>query len=316
MQTAPVWPAQPGESVAAVSHPANHDEAAAAGTVTVVIATRDRRAELGRTLGRLAELPERAPVIVIDNGSSDGTAAMVRDRYPAVTLVELGRNLAAAARNEGVRRARTPYVAFSDDDSWWEPGSLRRAAEVFAAHPRLGVIAASILVGLTAEPDPINATLAASPLPPGTLPGPRVLGFLACGSVVRRDAFLAAGGFSPLLVIGGEEELLAYDLAARGWAAAYVPDVVARHCPSAKRDAVGRRRLEARNHALIAWLRRPLRAALSLTVDLARRAWRDPSAARALPGLLRCAPQIIAGRHRLPPRVEAGIRLLEAHHVR
>jgi GT2 family glycosyltransferase len=291
----------------------SHDEAA---DVTVVIATRDRCAELDRTLGRLTELPERPPVIVVDNGSGDGTGGMVRDRYPAVRLVTLRRNLAAAARNEGVRRARTPYVAFSDDDSWWEPGSLRRAAEVFEACPWLGVIAASILVGPEAAPDPINATLAASPLPQGALPGPRVLGFLACGSVVRREPFLNAGGFLPLLVIGGEEELLAYDLAAQGWPAAYVADVVSRHCPSVKRDAAGRRSLEARNHALIAWLRRPARSALRETARLARRVPREPAAARALAALLRCVPQIIAGRRPLPPHVEAGIQILEAGHAR
>ena len=52
--------------------------------VTVVIATRNRRPELLRTLGRLHELPDRPPVIVVDNASADGSAAAVLDRYPAV----------------------------------------------------------------------------------------------------------------------------------------------------------------------------------------------------------------------------------------
>jgi GT2 family glycosyltransferase len=293
----------------------SNDDGVVAGKVTVVIATRDRRAELCRTLDRLAELPERPPIVVVDNNSRDGTPAVVRDRHPAVRVVSLRRNVAAAARNAGVLRAHTPYVAFSDDDSWWEPRSLRRAAGVLDAHPRLGLIAASVLVGEQARPDPINAMLAASPLPRGTLPGPRVLGFLACGSVVRRDAFLAVGGFSPLLFIGGEEELLAYDLAAAGWAAAYVPDVVARHHPSAVRDPARRRYLQARNRALIAWLRRPARAALAVTAELACCARREPAAARALSGLLLRVPYLIAGRRPLPPDIEAGIRLLEAGHA-
>lgn len=283
--------------------------------VTVVIATRNRREELCRTLRCLARLPEPPPVIVADNASADGTAAAVRDRFPAVTVVEMPRNLGAAARNEGVRRARTPFVALTDDDSWWEPGSLRRAAGVLKAHPRLGLIAASIIVEPGGQPDPINAVLAASPLPRDGLPGPRVLGFLACGAVARRDAFLDAGGFSPLLFIGGEEELLAYDLAARGWDAAYVPGVVARHQPSATRDAAGRRTFEARNHALIAWLRRPAGIALTITADLVRRVPREPTAARALSALVRSAPHVIIGRRPLPPHVEAGIRLLEAGHA-
>src|SRR4051812_1458222 len=146
--------------------------------VTVVIATRDRRDELLRTLGRLRELPERPPLIVVDNASSDGTADAVRARFPAVEVVRAARNLGAPARNLGVRAARTPYVAFSDDASWWEPGALHRAAEAFDAHPGLGLIAAHTLVGPARRPDPINAAMAGTPLPgaPG-LPGPPVLGF-------------------------------------------------------------------------------------------------------------------------------------------
>ena len=91
----------------------------------------------------------------------------------------------AVARTIGVHLARTPYVAFSDDDSWWEPGALARAAELFDAHPRLGLIAARVLVGADRVPDPINAAMAGSPLPsePG-LPGPSVLGFLACAAIL------------------------------------------------------------------------------------------------------------------------------------
>ncbi|MEV4708894.1 glycosyltransferase [Actinoplanes sp. NPDC049316] len=43
------------------------------------------------------------------------------------------------ARTIGVRRLDTPYVAFCDDDTWWEPGSLRVAAELLDAYPRIGV---------------------------------------------------------------------------------------------------------------------------------------------------------------------------------
>src|SRR5581483_3846245 len=173
------------------------------------------------------------PVIVVDNGSSDGTADAVRAAAPDVLLLRLERNMGAPARNVGVRAARTPYVAFSDDDSWWEPGALRVAAETFDRYPRLGLIAARTLVGAEREPDPINEALADSPLParPG-LPGPPVLGFLACASVVRREAFLQARGFDSVVFFVGEERLLAYDLAAAGWDLCHVPDVVAVHQPS------------------------------------------------------------------------------------
>ncbi|HWG12096.1 MAG TPA: glycosyltransferase [Streptosporangiaceae bacterium] len=284
------------------------------GHVTVVMATRNRRPGLCRTLEHLAALPEQPPIVVVDNGSDDGTVAAVRRSFPQVEVVELRRNYGAYARNHGVRRARTPYVALSDDDSWWEPGALTRAVSVLEAHPRLGVVAGATMVGEEAEPDPINAVLAASPLPQGSLPGPRVLGFLGCAAVARRDAYLAAGGYSRMLCIGGEEELLAYDLAALGWPISYRPDVVVHHWPSAARDARRRRIQELRNHALIGWLRRPLLRAVADTARLAAaaRRHRDPVAARALAETLATLPRALLQRCPLPAPVEADIRLLES----
>lgn len=279
--------------------------------VTVVIATRGRRAELCRTLDRLRSLPERPPVIVVDNDSRDGTASAVRRRYPDITVVRLRRNRRAAGRNAGVRRARTPYVAFSDDDSWWEPGALTRARAVLDANPRLGAVTGRTLVGPAGADDPLNSVLAASPLPRDGLPGPRVLGFLGCALVVRRSAYLRAGGYRRLLGIGGEEELLALDLAARSWPCIYDADVVARHVPSTVRDVPGRQAAEQRNRILIAVLRRPLRRAVALARPLMAAARHDPVARRALAGLVTRLPLALAARRPLPPAVARLAALLE-----
>ncbi|OMQ15783.1 hypothetical protein A7K94_0207135, partial [Modestobacter sp. VKM Ac-2676] len=67
-------------------------------------------------------------MIVVDNASADGTADAVRAATPRVDVLGLPANAGAVARTDGVRRATTPYVAFADDDSWWEPGALQRAA--------------------------------------------------------------------------------------------------------------------------------------------------------------------------------------------
>jgi GT2 family glycosyltransferase len=280
--------------------------------VTVVIATRNRAPELGRTLGELTALPERPGVIVVDNASEDGTRDLVRARFPEVDLVPLPANRGAVARNVGAARAATRYVAFSDDDSWWEPGALARAAEILDSWPELGLIAGQTLVGPHPEADPVNAAMAGSPLPRGDLPGPRVLGFLACAAVARRAAFLKVGGFSEVLFLGGEEKLLAMDLAAGGWAAAYAEDVRARHWPSAARDAAARRRLLARNDVLIAWLRRPASVALAATAALLLRVGRDPAAPGALAGALRLLPRALRQRRVLPAATEAQVRLLDS----
>jgi GT2 family glycosyltransferase len=280
-------------------------------TVTAVIATRNRRAELCTTLDRLSDLPERPAIIVVDNGSQDGTAREVRRAFPHVDLVSLRRNLGACARNVGVRRAQTPYVALNDDDSWWEPGALSKAVAVLEASPRTGIVAAATMVGPEDAPDPINELMAASPLPQGCQPGPRVLGFLGCAAVARRQAYLAAGGYSRLLFIGGEEELLAYDLAAKGWPVSYRVDVVAHHWPSPVRDARRRRVQEIRNRLLVAWLRRPLPRAAGDTIRLAAAAGRDPVAGRALAEAALRLPAALVLRRPLPAQVEADIRLLE-----
>lgn len=278
--------------------------------ITVVIATRNRVAELRRTLRHLGTLPEQPRVIVVDNASADGTSRALRREHPGVEVIALERNLGACARNAGAARAATSYVAFSDDDSWWEPGSLRRAVAVLDGHPRLGLVAAQTLVGPAGTQDPVNALMARSPLPSAGLPGPRVLGFLGCAAVVRRAAFLSVGGFSDLLFIGAEEQLLALDLAAAGWAAAYVDGLIVRHWPSAARDPVARQRIQQRNEVLIAWLRRPLRVAAKATIGLALRAGRDPQAGAALADLARALPRALAQRRALPAGVEAQARLL------
>lgn len=200
--------------------------------VTVVVMSRDRCTEL------LTSVPRHdARVVLVDNDSTDGSPAQVRSRFPHVTVVELDENVGSLARNVGVELARTPYVAFADDDSWWSPGALHTCAQVLAEHPRVAGVAVAVRVGPDERADPMNAELARSPLRSPGLPGPRVLGFVACATMVRRDAFLAVGGFDPLVRFPGEEEPVALRLAARGWSVVYVDDVVVHHHPSPARSS-------------------------------------------------------------------------------
>ena len=115
-------------------------------------------------------------------------------------------------------------MAFSDDDSWWEAGALGEAASIFGAVPRIGLVAGRVLVGSDQRLDPTCRSMAASPL--GTVCGlPRVLGFVACGAVVRRTALAEVGGFDDVVGFVGEESALALDLAAIGWEIVYAPHV-------------------------------------------------------------------------------------------
>src|SRR5436853_4891414 len=96
--------------------------------ITAVMITHNRREEAIQSLARLTALREQVPIIVVDNGSSDGTATAIRDRFPQVVIIQSAANLGAAARNIGVQSAKTDYVALCDDDTWWESGCLAHAA--------------------------------------------------------------------------------------------------------------------------------------------------------------------------------------------
>ena len=277
--------------------------------VCVVVATRDRLPDLLRSLPH-----HDAPVILVDNGSSDGTPEEVRRRFPHVEVVELGDNRGAGARNVGVDMARAPYVAFADDDSWWAPGSLDRAADALDRHPALAVVTARVLIGPEQRLDPLSEQMAVSPLPSAE-PGPSVLGFLACAAVIRRDAFSAVGGFDDVVFFCGEEERVALDLASAGWQLAYLEDVVVHHHPSPSRDPRGREVLSLRNALLTALMRRPWRVVATQCLATWRRGHVGRKAVwSALPRVRRALER----RERLPQPVEAARALLDdpAAHAR
>jgi GT2 family glycosyltransferase len=274
------------------------------GDVTVVVATQNRWDQLQHTLPQ-----HEAPVILVDNGSHDGTPQRVRERFPHVRVIELGTNRGAPARNVGAAAADTPFVAFADDDSWWAPGSLQRAAALLRAHPSLALVGARVLVGPDERLDPVSEEMAASALGRRPyLPGPSVLGFLACAAVVRRDAYLRAGGYDDVVFFFGEEERLALDLAAAGWDLCYVDEVVVHHHPSASADRRGRDVRGLRNRFLTAVMRRPP----TVVAATAGRMLATPEGRRALQTAQPALRQAFAARRRLPRHVTAQRRRLDA----
>jgi GT2 family glycosyltransferase len=245
--------------------------------------------------------------VVVDNGSSDGTAGAVRAAHPWCHVIELRENLGGAGRTVGVRALRTDLVAFADDDSWWPPASLDLAVELFDRHPQMGLLAAQVQLEPGGARDEVCALMEQSPYgpPPGVdLPGPAVLGFVACGAVVRRTSYLEVGGFHPRFGIGGEETLLALDLAAAGWGCAYVDAVVAHHRPSPSRDPGRRAAVVARNALWTDMLRRPFDVVAAHAQRLADLATVDEACARGLAWAMEDAPDLWSERRPLPAWLE------------
>lgn len=241
---------------------------------SIVILTRNRKAQLLQTLRSLQSLREEWPIIVVDNGSTDGTSAAVGRRFPAVMLIRSRRNIGGAARNIAVAYAHTPYVAFSDDDVCWEAGSLQKAVEFLDQNPELGVLSGVVRHQGSSQ----AATVATQQI------GDIDLSFFALNPeacVVRTRAFYEAGGFWPPMYKDGAEQLLALDLANRGWRMAYSDELVAwrPHIATPRPHQIRR---QLRNTIWTAWLRLPMRLACSETNMQLREAWK----LRQLPGVI------------------------------
>jgi hypothetical protein len=128
---------------------------------------------------------------------------------------------------------------------------------------------------------------------------------------MRREAVLSVGGFCERLSIGGEEELLSWDLAGAGWLMSYVPELIAHHHPPPHDGRPERREMGIRNTLWTAWLRRPARSAATRTVRQLRRSPADRYTARAVVRALAGAPWVLRERRVSPPHVERMRRMLE-----
>ncbi|WP_375486988.1 glycosyltransferase family 2 protein [uncultured Mycobacterium sp.] len=280
-----------------------------------VIATRDRAEDLAQTLTRLLDTTQ-CPIILVDNDSHDDTrdiTAELSGRYPGrVVLLALNSNRGAVARNIGVAACHTPYVAFCDDDSWWQPGAIAIGENEFDRHPELAVLAARTVVEPGGRTDPFCDELAGSALGHvDGLPGPSILGFQSCAAMVRKTAFESVGGFSPVLHFRGEEQLLAVDLAAAGWQLCYCDRMVAFHRPSPRRSAPAAQRARVlRNDFLTSCMRRPMPVCLATGATLLRAATRDAAYVRAAGEALARLPAALRNRRALPPELERQLQLL------
>ncbi|HWZ71131.1 MAG TPA: glycosyltransferase family A protein [Casimicrobiaceae bacterium] len=77
-------------------------------------------------------------LIVVNDGSTDGTRALLEGYGAAITVINQDNRGMSAARNVGIRRACGTYVAFLDADDWWLAGKLSRQVELMHGRPEIG----------------------------------------------------------------------------------------------------------------------------------------------------------------------------------
>lgn len=172
---------------------------------TVVIPTHDRWPFVAEAVeSALALTGPSFEVVVVDDGSTDGTAERLEQRYPDVVVVRQPNRERGAARNEGVRRARGRWVTFLDSDDRFEPHHLE------AVHERL-LDGAPVVATMGAlwTPDGGRGPLYGSPTNDGVYTLARSLignPLLICCLVLTPDRFWAAGGFPEQRAIAGGED--------------------------------------------------------------------------------------------------------------
>jgi GT2 family glycosyltransferase len=208
------------------------------GAVVVNFNGADRVLNCLRALQRQDRRPD--PIVVVDNGSSDGSPERIREDFPDVELLELGRNRGlAAARNVGLRRLSTDLVLSVDADIYLEFDCLRRLATTFELE-RPAVVCPSIR--LLPERDVVQADGAEA-----HFAGTMVLrhGYGAADStkaattevgacpggclLVDRRAVLEAGGFDELFFFYFEDLELSLRLRGRGLRLVCEPAAVVFH---------------------------------------------------------------------------------------
>ena len=111
--------------------------------VSVIIATHNRAHVISQAIESvLSQTFEDYEIIVVDDGSSDGTAGLLRERY-AEKVVYISKETNAglsAARNTGIQAARGRYVAILDDDDLWLPEKLEMQIGLMEEKPSLGLV--------------------------------------------------------------------------------------------------------------------------------------------------------------------------------
>jgi mycofactocin system glycosyltransferase len=223
--------------------------------VTTVIPVLDG----GEALGTLVRtLVAEGPVIVVDDGSRDGSAARAADAGARV-IPNPGPPGPASARNAGLDAATTELVAFLDADCVVASGWRRGLAALFAAEPRLALVAPRVRglpVDAAVDRDerrasPLDPAIGryeqhASPLDLGAAasrvgPDRRVAYLPAAALVARRDALRELGGFDESMRFGEDVDLV-WRLIASGHEARYVPSREAHHRPRPTVAALARQR--------------------------------------------------------------------------
>jgi GT2 family glycosyltransferase len=185
--------------------------------VSYVIITRDRRNDVVSCLNSVREQDYSCKqVVVVDNGSADGSASAIREKFPEARLIALGTNHGVSGgRNRGAAAADGEICVFIDDDARFaDTQATRRIVDYFDGDAKLACLALKVCDPVTGIEDPRAIPRADKCVVGHDYP---CAYFCGAGFALRRQALLDVGMFWEPLVYGGEEIDLSYRLIDQGY---------------------------------------------------------------------------------------------------
>jgi glycosyltransferase involved in cell wall biosynthesis len=164
--------------------------------VTVMIGVYNGERYLGEAIDSvLAQTHPVHELIVVDDGSTDGSGAVAESYGPPVRCIHQERGGMAASRNRAIREASGDFFAFLDADDRFPPEKLERQLAVFEEDPELDVVYGHVTEFLSPDLDEAARALLRAPNRDLPWPTPNLM-------LVRRDAFFRVGLFSTELKVG------------------------------------------------------------------------------------------------------------------
>lgn len=109
--------------------------------ITVIIPTYNRKEKTLRAISSVLEQSrDDMEILVVDDGSTDGTAEFLVEKQLPVTLIRKENGGVSSARNTGIKNAKGKYIAFLDSDDTWLPNKLDAQIEYFNTHPEASLV--------------------------------------------------------------------------------------------------------------------------------------------------------------------------------
>jgi GT2 family glycosyltransferase len=198
--------------------------------VSIVILSYNRKEDIRESLEKLYSYGlNDIEIIVVDNGSSDGTSQMIESEYPSVRLLKLDKNIGVSGYNKGFEISKGRYILILDDDSFPSENSVKRMIEEFEKDKTVGIIAFDVR-----NYSSYNLVSNQTKKDEQTENKRYLMGFNGAGAGIRKSLIDKIGGYPDEFFLYWNETDLAIRVLNEGYKILWVNDIISYHKYSPK----------------------------------------------------------------------------------